>query len=1029
MALGQTNVVGYKYWGNYLIGVERTDGSPVYFSRLWENDNIVIHENDDTITLYKGTDDQAVDSDFDGAVTNAVPMRRLAYVSYWDHYLGENNNHAPPTLHEIHRIPYSTAVVDGSAGTSPIVSTQKAEIGYGGFVAVDKWEETIIAHKDEVRVYDRDGTLRNTVDISSLNIGAGTTRWYGMVLTYRSYGTSVNLIYMSDAQTLKIATFSKNSTVGLNSLNHKITTVVNDGANIDPNGCSACVNEDFIFITYFKNNKAFILKLNWVLTELGDYDISDDLGAATRVNGITASDEFIFVSERGSADIHSYSFTGTLIDSNTGVSSRLIAWIPGSRCVALVDAADHANLPMQIYAYDSAGAFETNKPPVQNLAGLSGWSEASPFDLDENWHNLHFGLNGTLIISEYQVTDPANDTWIMSYDSNPAQIIYDMFVTFKKIDASLIALDDLKDFGDACVANNIGMSFKLVAKRSLGAILKDILGHMNGKVRINASGKLHIMLPLSTDSSVGTIQIDDIAMKINDGQNDLSIIKTSQKDIEDAPNRLNVIYTNRFNDYKEDATFPIDDPLAQDLDAEIIDEDLPLPFFSNAKTAKKCGWRDYKINRYANDLHVCVLRPEWLFLLPGDIVVVNLPNYGYSNQRMRVFSKRDVPLDGSAAPNIIVTLTPADTWIEQFDEIDYDGSLSVATMSNPPADVFPVVWEENAEQNGGELKLSITGIRDKSDTVFCDIYISVDGESNYTFVDKLTQFANTADIESAVVAFDKEITVNTDNYDGSTFAAFTVDEQRNELSLCIAGLRSAGVASLSSFEMFSYRGTRVSGSDLVLENIARGKGYTLPDAAHTTNAVVLHVGKGYFKGKISAGWVGKTIYIKLVPGNDKGRIMELADVTGHSYVVKGYGIKSTHVAGLCGQEGGVAMGSREIFGTNDVTFQWRQISNKDGWGIRGSGNYVYQTFDESDTTGYDLLIYATDGGAKGALQATHLEIAFTDTADLLTWEYTEAQNTTDFSGLTKDFFYGIRPRNTSGVNDEFVVTRRAIINT
>ncbi len=1024
-ALGQTVVTGYNYWGNYLIGIVGTDGSPVSFSRFWENDNQIIWETDETITTHTGSSAQTVDSDFDSAVDNAVPYRNLAYVSYWDHYLGENNNHTPPTFHETHRIPWSANVVDGGEGTSAIVVTPKDEIAYGGRCAVDKYEDTIIMHNNELKCYDRNAELLFTTNITALGIPANT--WYGMVLTYASTGTVINMFYLTAGNDLKLSTIpkTKSGTVS-RSLS---TTTLKSGAT-DQLAMDCCVNEDYIFVSYVTvGTVPHILKLNWAGTELADYNVSGDVGNV-KLDGLTASDEFLFADERAANKIHSFSFTGSLIDTKAAQASRLLTWIPGSRNIAVL-AEVGANTEMDIYSYDSTGNFLAADPADQNINDLD-WVTAWPFDLSgaPDFFNFCAAPDGRLVLSEWDSGAAVNATYSMSYDANPAHIIYDTFVVFKGIDSTLIALDKLKDFGDACVANNIGMSFKLLGRRSLGAILRDILGHINGKIRINASGKLEVLLPLSTDSSVGTIQIDDIAMKINNGREDLTIIKTSQKDIAEAPNRLNVTYTNRFNDYKADATFPIDDMLAQDLDGEITDADLPLPFFTNPKTAKKCAWRDYKINRYANDLHVCVLRPEWLFLMPSDIVTVNLTDYGYSSKRMRVFSKHSAPLDGANPANTLVTLAPADTWIEQFDDIEYSGSLSSSTSPNPPNDLVPIVWEESAEQNGGELRFGITAVRQDSDTIFADIYISLDDETNYTYVDKLTSFANVGDVASAVDDFEKEITVNSDDYSGSTFSAYTVGDQRNELSLCIAGEQTASVASLSTFEMFSYRGTTVSGSDLILENVARGKGYTIKRTAHSTDAIVCHVGRSYFKKKVPFTWIGKTFYIKLVAGNNRGQKQIISDVSGYSYEVKGNGIKSTHVSGFCGQEGGVALGSRMIFDTNSITMQWKQISNKDGWGIRGSSDqYVYGTFDASDTTGYDLLVYANDGGDLGALTATHLEIAYTDTNDLLTFEYTSAQNTTDFGGLTKDFWLGLRPRNTKGVNSDFVVTRRCILNT
>lgn len=1038
--LGQKQVVGYNYFGNYAFGICR---GPVHISRRWENKNLIVFENDDTLTLYNGTTTQTVDPDWDAAVDDLIPFRRLAYEVAWDHALG-GSNQIPPTFHEIHNIPYSDALVDGGEGTGPIVPVVKDEIAYGGIIAMNKWDEIYIAHQDEIKIYNRDGTLKKTIDTSVLGLSFSTSRSFRIVLTSGSNGTTIHLIYIDSAtgQELLMVSFSDNINILISNTlatpfgiygsedNFESTTLVDDSANLDPIGLRACTNQDFIFVTYHQNNKAFLLKLNASGTELGNYDMSGTTGTH-KIQSVSASDDFVFIVDASDNDLHSVSFTGTVIDTESAVGTEFMGWIPGSQCVAIVEKGN--DMTMNIFPYNDAGTFGTVQPADFDIGDMSDWSGAVPFTGTGNWQNMIFGPNGTMWFSEYQVTPSVNSTWGLLYDANPAQLFYYNAVTLKKQDTSKLALDQWKDWGDRCIDNGIGMSFNLTEKISIGGLLRNMLGHFGGFTRQNLSGQTEILFPLESDTAAAgyTIEYSDIVMReIGAIEPDLSIIRTDNKDIESAPNRLNATFTNRFNDYKTEATFPVDDLLSQELDGDITDMTLSMPYFSNNKTAKKCVWRMYKINRFVTELHILKLIPKWLKLLPGDVVNINLPDYGYDNVKMRVHSIQQPPLDGAHGASPEVSFQLEEDWVMRFDDITFDGSLSEDVSVRPAGEVIPVVWEENAEQNRGDLRLGISGIRTNTSVIYADIYISIDDETNYTRFDKrIERFANVGDVEVKIESQETELQINTDGSGFGTFSSFTVDEQRNEASFCVIGLRETS-AGLTNMEMISYRGTRVTGGDLILENIARGKGYTLPDVEHDTDSIILHVARTYLKIRVPSNWIGKTIYIKMVPGNDTGQSLTISDVAGFPFVINGYGVKSTHVAGFCGRDNGIALGSRIVHSTNEALMQWREISNLDGWGIRGSSNqYEFGTFDASDTKGYNLLVYTTVAGEAGVLTATHHDVSFTDQTTHLEYAYTEAQNIIDFSGLTKDFFLGLQPRNNAGANSDYIVKRRVILNT
>lgn len=1026
---GQKTVTGYEYWGNWAIGVGR---GPLDTTRMYKGNDLIIHEGDASITLHRGEPDQTVDTDWDGFVDQAVPLKNFAYEMYVDHYLGEDNKTPPPLYRETHRFPFSDSV-----DANPYVFNKVREsLTDGGVALKDKWDNTYIincegaAGADYIKVYDPDWTLNRTIDISSLAI---TDEWDATITYYNGNGW-MNLYYVKTGSVqkqriivTKFPLFKSTITAG-NTANVKTYTIVDNEWH---SYLEVTSNEDYCFIAseWAGVASVFITSAAAPGTLLDTIDVSGDLATP---DDITCNSEYFFVLD--GTDVFMYDVAGVAKDDYTipnftGSAICILALYGGPHLIAYefgeqLDVAEWEDT-LAFITYDRSTELFVSHAVPDIDADVFWASGATPFrDAAIRKASMYEGPDGVVLISAEQ--NGVLSTMQLLVDANPAQIIYDLVVNVRDTAETRLALTALTEFGSRCVTNRIGLSFPLAAKKSVGAVLKDILAHTGGQVYRDNSGAFSFYMPLSTDASEGAIAAADVLASRAGGPANYELINTTLKDIEICPNRLNIRYNNRLNGYKRDATVQLDDMLSIAEDGEIVDEDVHFNMFSNEYIIRRAGWRAWKNGRLNNKMHQLDLNGKWLWVQPGMVFTLNMADQGFNGDRVRVFSVDDPPLDSDAFISISVQMD--DDYLTSLEDVDYDASLSGSTSLAPPTPVIPIVWEEDALQTDGSISLAISVIRETEDTTAVDIFTSKATDDNFGLFDRVESFGDIADVAGAVAVGDTEITINTDAYPDSTFAAFDVTDQRNNFSRCIMGTQVAEQGSLDEFEIVSYRDVRASGANYVLEDCARGKDYTLPQA-HGTDEIIVLVGRGYARKTISLSNAGVTWYIKCIPRNAAGTVVDdLTTVTTYAYTVKGYAAKATHAAGLELYQDGAGLGALRTVDANTFTIQWVPCYRLGGWARAASEDYRYGTFNEGDVLGYDVMIY-TSGGV---LQATHLDVTTAEVAGHMQYEYTSAQNAIDFGVLTKSLMIGVRPfayRGAVGEDAEYIVNIPVTINT
>lgn len=1009
---GQKTVTGYKYWTWATLGLGK---GTVDITRMWKNDDVQPAYGNAQIEIYRGTADQTVNPDWAARADDVVPLKRLAYTYLNNYYLGENNNQMPTISTEVHRFPWDSAM----DSIPPYVANKVSEQTVGGNkILRDAYDNIHTFTRTEWKTYNASWELQKTVDLTNIALPIYEGTW-DVCLTYSGGKTYVNMSYNDGYGTeLYLIRFD----AGKEKLETEKTEtqkgqfrkyLIHDFVSIGVDNSRIRANSEYIFIATSYLGSAvdmFKIALNGQ-TVLAHYDfLSDfDIGA---MGNFEVNEDFCFWMTNGgkTAIIDFNGVKKDVLNTSPDWAPGQIVALKGAPCLLGIELGIQTSPPnfdydrIQYVMYDrDTGMFETVTQNELNI-DETWWTDhgSSPFFGTKETMMCHEGPNGTFYLTGH---DSVGNYYTMELvlDANPANIIYDLFKETKGFGMTLVDESELEGIGDTCFDNRIGMSFSLVRKQNVGAVVRDILGHIQAHPYQTDEGKFGFFMPKPSDSVIDTIEIEDVLSIKDDTTPDVGIISTSLKDIGLCPNRLNVTYENRLNWYKRNATFQLDDMLAQDLDGEVIEETLNYQMFSNPAVVSKMAWKAWKIGRFQNMLHVLVLNGRWLKIRHGQVYNLNFPDEGIVNKRCRVWSVQDAPPDTDAGVTVMWMMD--DEFITSYEEIDYDPSISENTSVGPAEEVVPVVWEEDARYNNDVPHMGFTAIRSSDGTAYCDIHISLDAPDNFFYALRLTQFANVGDLTVDMDDDVRKIRVNTDDYSESTFATYTRVNQRNNLSYCLVGEVPDDLnATLENMEFVTYRGSVDVSGDLELRNVVRGKDYTQPKAhAIADETVVLHTGISYNKIEIPTEWMGKTIYIKFVPFNLRGDGFELDDVDTYEYTISNWTRKATHAdRGQIEDSARGKLGSRTKTEDSDVKIVWQHTNRNDGIGKATLNVWEWNGFQMGDVDDYDIIVYESDGVT---VKTEHLSIGLVDN-----YTYTNVQNTTDFGGVpSDDFWLGIRP--------------------
>jgi hypothetical protein len=327
---GKKKTVGHKYYTDFAQGISRGE---VDVTRAWKDDDIYVYETDSAATMYRGTTTQGVDPDWDALVDRVSPLKRFAYVMYRNIYLGKNTADIWNMSYETHRFPY-----ESSMDTNPYVFNKVDEKAYGGTACKDKWNDTIVYNREDgnVKVYNSDGTLNKTIDISSLggysSVVTGNPAW-DMTLTYVGGQTYINLVYVIDGSSIRqqiVVTRFKKSIGALRAAtadrpaNYTTYSIVDNQWADDIHITS---NSDFMFICRrIGGPSCYVHKFasGNPGVELAEYDVYSDMGSTT-AKDITCDHNYFFILGQASNKIHMWNLTGTYKGNQimTGVDSIL----------------------------------------------------------------------------------------------------------------------------------------------------------------------------------------------------------------------------------------------------------------------------------------------------------------------------------------------------------------------------------------------------------------------------------------------------------------------------------------------------------------------------------------------------------------------------------------------------------------------------------------------------------------------------------------------------------------------------------
>ena len=1031
---GQKTTTGYKYWTWATLGLGR---GVLDISRMWKNDDVLVPDGDSSINIYRGTATQTVDPDWFSRAEDVVPLKRVSYIYLNNFYLGENNNTMPTMSTEVHNMPWDSDV----DGIAPYVLNKVSEQAVGGQkVLRDKYDRIFTFTNTEMKMYDAKWDLKKTLDLTNLALGSYAGGW-DVCFTYsKGKRTNINIAYNDGVDgILYIYTFSSDT--------GKLETEKEEGVkrgqyekhliyDFAPDGITSIQirsNSQYIFIAtdYLSAQKDLIKVALNGQTFLARYDLSAeaDIGA---ILSLGLNEDFVFWCNT-TGKTSSIDFNGNVLDT----LAPTVDWAPekilplmGSTCLMGFQLGNQVSLPdkdydrVQYAIYDrKTGAFET---VTQNELDIdeTWWTDndGSPFLMNSIDGMVSEGANGTIYMTGH---DGSGNYYTMELivDANPAQIIYDLFKEARGFDLTTVDAVMLADVGQVCFENRIGMSFSIVRKQNVGAIIRDVLGHIQAHPFQTNEGKFGFFMPSVNDSLEGTITKDDVLTVKDEGAPDFSIIATSMKDIGLCPNRLNVSYENRLNQYKRDAMFQLDDMVSLELDIELTEQQLNYQMFSNPAVISKMAWKAWKISRFQNKVFTTVLNSRWLKVRHGQVYNLDFPEHEINNQRARIFSIQDAPVETDAG--LTVTWMMDDDYIISYEEIDYDASISEDTSVEPPEEVVPIVWEEDARYNNDTYFMGLTAIRNTDGTAYCDIYVSLDAPDNFFYAKRLTQFGNVGDLVNDITKLDKKILVNTDEYEESTFASYTRTNQRNNISYCIIGeVKEDFDITLDNMEFITYREAVALGGDIELRRSVRGKDYTLTKPHLASNdTVVINTGISYNKIEIPSEWIGKTLYFKFVPYNLRGDGIDEDEVDIFEYTIKGWTRKATHTDRLQIYDSTRGeLGSRNITSDADVKVVWEYTNRNSGMGEATLSAWEWQGWQAGDVDDYDIIIYQSDGTT---VQAEHLGIGLTDE-----YTYDVATNTADFGGVPSDHFWiGVRPVVTGrGVGREgFEIVKQEVV--
>ncbi len=1023
---GEKAVVGFKYKMNALDAICEAPNNGIDYGRVWQNGQIQTIRNSSTITPYTGTNTQTVDPLFDSSVDYAVPYHNLAYMIKDSYPLGEQAT--PPTFfYEVHHYPYNSFAGDNARVYSHVADVSTVGETYG--LSVKNYDGTIwmVNDDDELLHYSSDmTTLMDTLDISFFQIDDV----YDVAIIERYGNFSLEILHKKSGGGKNYMTVSS---VDLSAASGKTTIapgfirqvyIWNDDTGDDVLPAKLCYNDDNIFVVYHNNTTpgvAWDIKAVKLTYSLGTVSTTTlVVGAAYIASGADCNNQYLFLHySTGVGLIKSYdTSTLSLIDTftMTGLDSdgNNLAVLRGGDELVVCDANTGGAAVMYVMGFDEDGDNIAHRKTIDltDYMIASGW-ESSMQEVIPKWN-----IDGTLLLSVNATSNDYDGVIHIMTSLNPAQAIYYLLVEKARYAESDLSTTMLQDFNDFCFDNQLGLSDVIQRREYAFERVTAYVNMYQCQWMFDSDYKLGIKAFRNSDSSDASITDDDIfggnsGILRNDGYGEIQI-----RDDHNIPSDLRITFTNRLQDYNEQA-FTMPHFLAQQNDNRRLTDDLSYFCVPQDAMASKLAQRASTWAHFKTQVYRLPLVQKHDVRSVGDLITVTSSNLDLSSQLMRILDIDAPTLEGAGEPvNVICAVEDLNT--NTFYDYVIQKNNAVRLTAKPPVSVLPFAFEQDAAQNNDMYTLAIGALNYSDDTIGAQLWISIGSQSNYNRwkSNDITSFGIAGDIVTAIDEDDNEITVNTGAYP-NTFPSRTISEQVDNLSFCLIGTAQSTDAELLELEMVSYRDVEDSGANKKLRNCFRGRYYTVRKA-HGTDEVLILCGLSRFQAiQIPEQYVGQTIYIKLLAYNKKGETENLSDVTAYEYTIGGWTRKATKVSTLELYDKALSegLGSKVVIETNEATLQYLESNRAGGPGITTAGQYrEYTEPPLNENRAWDLLIYDSSKVYVTIRADIQDDVEYTADADGVhhRFDYTAAYNAADFGVLTKDFYVAIAPKNAKG---------------
>lgn len=1019
---GKKVVVGYDYFMDGAMGVCR--GPNVALGRIFKNNELFMYEGTNTFTFYSGASDQTIDPVISSEIgDNASPFRGLSYMVFDRWPIGANNATAPTIAAEVSRYPYNSnagdqpriytkysSIIESDATTSAGISVKGSDgkIYSVSETALRVWDKELTAYEREIALdYMLDpGSETGLADYSSVgvydvDIFESENKRYILVLHFGNSGGFYD-IWVSSIETTKTysyKTFSGDRKQYVNTETANSVKIVDNVAGSYQFG-GICHNSDYSWVILNSSgatNELYRFALNSftspTITDLSS-DITDNVASVS----IDATDDYLFIANTAKL----YSFNASTLALADSLAHNGSGWsvcaLPESDEVLLVRTTGGSPGPpaLGVYSYNTStgGSLALRK----EISLLELWDTAPA---SYGYEHIEYGIDGTLLISYrsgYDGTEHGVQHIIM--DCNPAQILYDIMVNHMEIDSGDIDTTALQDLSDYCADNYIGLSGVINTQQEAVDVLRNIFTYVHGIMFLDNTGRWSFKVFRNTDASEATITDEDII------EGEFEKIEVIIKDKRRMPNRIDVHFQDRLNKHR-DSGFSVDHFLAQEEDGEIISERVDLQWISNSFVASRQAYRLLKYAQYDAVVFNFTLMPKYLYLNIGDVLTLNISSESISSQKVRILSIDEPPLD--VGGGVTIMARKEETYLNTFEEMTIQQYEGEDTSPNPPSPVRPIIFELPSLWTNDQYALGITAIRNDTDVLTAKIMWSEDGTS-YQEIGEIGDFAIVGDVDQSISETEEaNIYLDYEAYPDA-FSSYTIDEQRADQSFSLIGLQVDGDCALTNQEFVTFRGASTSGNDVTLSDPYRGKYHTLPKS-HTTAETLLQVGgPGYARffrlNNFGEQNVGRTFYIKLLAVNQAGEVEAIEDVSAYTYTVQGDTKKATHAGGVQLYDGVNYLGVARTWDGNTPDLRWVETCRYGGWASRAwSSGWLWNDFTTGDVENYEIIVY---NSALGFI-ATH------DLSGVVTqYQYTKAQNITDFGTFTTNFYLGVRPLNARG---------------